>query len=131
MPVGRPIRGFLNAERTAAGANRRGKFVCVIDMTRVAFIGLGRMGFGMARRLLDCGHELRVFNRTAARGDDLVRRGAVRMHTPGEACAGAEAVVSMVTDDQASRAVWHGSGGVLAAKLAPGVCSFSDFWTKC
>jgi 3-hydroxyisobutyrate dehydrogenase len=74
----------------------------------------------MARRLLDRGHELRVFNRTAARADGLVAWGAVRYATPREACAGAEAVVSMVTDDQASRAVWHGPDGVLAANLAPG-----------
>jgi 3-hydroxyisobutyrate dehydrogenase len=89
-------------------------------MARVAFIGLGRMGSGMARRLLDHGHELRVFNRTAARADGLVACGAVQYATPREACAGAEAVVSMVTDDLASRAVWHGSDGVLAANLAPG-----------
>jgi 3-hydroxyisobutyrate dehydrogenase len=89
-------------------------------MARVAFIGLGRMGAGMARRLLDRGHDLRVFNRTASRADDLVGLGAVQYASPREACAGADAVLSMVTDDQASRAVWHGSGGALAAKLAPG-----------
>ncbi len=89
-------------------------------MARVAFIGLGRMGLGMAGRLLDCGHQLRVFNRTGSRADDLVRRGAVRCSTPREACAGAHAVVSMVTDDQASRAIWHGAAGVLGAQFAPG-----------
>ncbi len=89
-------------------------------MARVAFIGLGRMGFGMARRLLDAGHELRVFNRTAARADGLIRRGAVRCATPREACAGADAIVSMVTDDQASRAIWRGATGALAAQCAPG-----------
>jgi 3-hydroxyisobutyrate dehydrogenase len=92
----------------------------VIDMAAVAFIGLGRMGVAMARRLLDSGHELRVFNRTLSRADGLVRLGAVQRATPREACAGADAVVSMVTDDQASRAVWYGSDGVLAANLAPG-----------
>jgi 3-hydroxyisobutyrate dehydrogenase len=92
----------------------------MIDMARVAFIGLGRMGAAMARRLLDSGHELRVFNRTVSRAGDLVRLGAVQCATPREACAGADAVVSMVTDDQASRAVWYGSDGVLAANLAPG-----------
>jgi 3-hydroxyisobutyrate dehydrogenase len=89
-------------------------------MSRVAFIGLGRMGSGMARRILDRGHELRVFNRTAARTDDLVRLGAVRCATPREACAGANAVVSMVTDNQASRAIWYGATGALAAQFAPG-----------
>ncbi len=89
-------------------------------MARVAFIGLGRMGSGMARRLLDSGHELSVFNRTSGPADDLVSRGAVRCATPREACAGANAVVSMVTDDRASRAVWYGAAGALAARLAPG-----------
>jgi 3-hydroxyisobutyrate dehydrogenase len=91
-----------------------------VDMAIVAFIGLGRMGSGMARRVLDCGHELRVFNRTATRADDLVRRGAVQCPTPREACAGANAVVSMVTDDQASRAIWYGTTGALAAQFAAG-----------
>jgi 3-hydroxyisobutyrate dehydrogenase len=88
-------------------------------MARVAFMGLGRMGSGMARRVLERGHELRVFNRTAVRADDLVRRGAVLYSTPREACAGADAVVSMVTDDQASRAIWLGATGALAAQFAP------------
>src|SRR5271167_4785047 len=88
-------------------------------MAKVAFIGLGRMGSGMARRVLDCGHELRVFNRTAARAEDLVRRGAVQCATPRDTCVGADAVVSMVTDDQASRAIWYGTTGALAAPLAP------------
>jgi len=74
----------------------------------------------MARRLLDSGHALRVFNRTVSRADDLVRSGAVQCATPRQACAGADAVVSMVTDDQASRAIWYGSDGVLAANSAPG-----------
>jgi 3-hydroxyisobutyrate dehydrogenase len=89
-------------------------------MARVAFIGLGRMGSGMARRVLDLGHQLRVFNRTAARANELLARGAVHCATPREACEGVDAVVSMVTDDQASRAIWYGVSGALAARFAPG-----------
>jgi len=89
-------------------------------MARVALIGLGRMGSGIARRLLDYGHELRVFNRTAARAGALARHGATQCTTPREACDGADAVVSMVADDQASRAIWYGPGGTLAAQFAPG-----------
>jgi len=89
-------------------------------MALVAFIGLGRMGTGMARRLLDCGHRLQVFNRTASRADDLVAHGAVRCSSPREACGGADAVVSMVADDRASRAVWYGSAGALRAQFSPG-----------
>jgi 3-hydroxyisobutyrate dehydrogenase len=89
-------------------------------MGTVAFIGLGRMGSGMAGRVLDSGHQLRVFNRTAGRADELLRRGAVQCATPREACEGVDAVVSMVTDDQASRAIWCGATGALAAQFAPG-----------
>ena len=88
-------------------------------MASVAFIGLGRMGLGMARRVLEGKHELRVFNRSPGRTDELVGRGAVQHATPREACSGADAVVAMVTDDLASRAVWEGSDGVLAANLSP------------
>jgi 3-hydroxyisobutyrate dehydrogenase len=89
-------------------------------MASVAFIGLGRMGLGMAGRLLDANHKVRVFNRTVSRADTLVRRGARQCLTAREACVGADAVVSMVSDDPASRATWLGSDGVLAANLAPG-----------
>jgi len=89
-------------------------------MARVAFIGLGRMGLGMAQRLLEGGHELRVFNRTAARADALVARGALRYATPREACAGVDGIVSMVADDSASRAIWFEPDGVLAGNLSPG-----------
>jgi 3-hydroxyisobutyrate dehydrogenase len=89
-------------------------------MASVAFIGLGRMGLGMAGRLLVANHQVRVFNRTTTRADALVPRGARKCATAREACIGADAVVSMVADDPASRAVWLGSEGVLAANLAPG-----------
>ena len=45
-------------------------------MARIAFIGLGRMGAGMAARLLAAGHEIVVHNRTSERGDALLAAGA-------------------------------------------------------
>jgi 3-hydroxyisobutyrate dehydrogenase len=89
-------------------------------MRNIAFIGLGRMGAAMASRLLATGHTVTVYNRTPEKADPLVRAGARRAGTPQEACIGAEAVISMTADDNASRAVWHGSSGILAAGLAPG-----------
>jgi 3-hydroxyisobutyrate dehydrogenase len=86
-------------------------------MARVAFIGLGTMGLGMAGRLLAAGHALQVYNRTAARADALIERGATSFATPGRACRGVDAVVVMVADDAASRAVWLGPDGILAADL--------------
>ena len=56
-------------------------------MARIAFVGLGRMGRGMAGRLLGAGHDLVVVNRTPGRDDDLVARGAGRAGTPMDAVA--------------------------------------------
>ena len=92
-------------------------------MARIAFVGLGRMGRGMAGRLLGAGHDLVVVNRTPGRADDLVARGAGRADTQREAVAladGVDAVVVMVSDDDASRSVWLGPDGVLAGDPAPG-----------
>ena len=74
----------------------------------------------MAARLLATGHTVTVFNRTRAKADPLVRAGARLALTAREACDGAEAIISMTADDPASRAVWLGSEGILAANPAPG-----------
>jgi 3-hydroxyisobutyrate dehydrogenase len=87
-------------------------------MARVAFVGLGNMGRGMASRLLDSGHQVNLYNRTALRAETLVRRGALLFESPKEACMGVDAVISMVADDAASRAVWLEREGILAADLA-------------
>lgn len=87
-------------------------------MTRVGFIGLGRMGRGMAGRLLGAGHDVVVFNRTPAKAASLVDAGARPAATPRAAADNADAVFVMVADDEASRAVWLGDEGVLAADLA-------------
>src|SRR3984893_17535660 len=84
-------------------------------MTRVAFIGLGRMGHGMAGRYLDGGLTVAVWNRSKAKAEDLIARGARWAASPADAADGADAVVTMVADDEASRAVWLGSDGAAAA----------------
>jgi 3-hydroxyisobutyrate dehydrogenase len=84
-------------------------------MKRITFLGLGLMGNAMARRLLDQGFELTVWNRNASRADALVQAGARLAATPAEGARGAEAVIAMLADDQASRAVWLGESGALAA----------------
>lgn len=89
-------------------------------MVAVAFIGLGKMGTGMARRVLAAGHTLHLYNRTAARAGELVQQGARLFPTPRDACVGADAIVSMVSDDAGSRAIWFGPDGVLEASLGPG-----------
>jgi 3-hydroxyisobutyrate dehydrogenase len=87
-------------------------------MARVAFIGLGRMGHGMAGRYLDAGFAVTVWNRSKAKADDLIARGAQWAASPKVAAADADAVVTMVADDEASRDVWLAKDGAAAAMKA-------------
>ena len=82
-------------------------------MKRIAFLGLGVMGTGMAGRLLDAGFPLTVWNRNAARTELLRSRGSAVARSAREAAAGADVVIAMVADDNASRAVWTGPDGAL------------------
>jgi 3-hydroxyisobutyrate dehydrogenase len=88
-------------------------------MTHVAFLGLGRMGHGMAGRYIDAGFTVTVWNRSKAKADDLIAHGARWAASPKDAAIDADAVVSMVADDEASRAVWLASDGAAAA-MKPG-----------
>lgn len=81
----------------------------------VAILGLGTMGSGMAANLLKAGFPLTVYNRTAAKAQPLVDAGARLASTPADAVQGASVVLSMLADDAASRNVWLGTGGALAA----------------
>ena len=87
-------------------------------MTKVAFIGLGRMGHGMAGRYLDAGFEVAVFNRSKAKAEDLIARGARWASSPADAADGADAIVTMVADDEASRNVWLGRDGAASSAKA-------------
>ncbi|SDZ54000.1 NAD(P)-dependent oxidoreductase [Herbiconiux ginsengi] len=73
-------------------------------MTTVGFLGLGAMGSGMARRLLDAGHDVVVWNRSPAAIETLVAAGARRAPTSAEALA-PELSFSMLANDDALRAV--------------------------
>jgi 3-hydroxyisobutyrate dehydrogenase len=88
-------------------------------MAKVAFIGLGRMGHGMAGRYLDAGFTVAVWNRSKAKAEDLIGRGARWATSPADAADGADAVVTMLSDDEASRTVWLGKDGA-ATKMKAG-----------
>jgi 3-hydroxyisobutyrate dehydrogenase-like beta-hydroxyacid dehydrogenase len=87
-------------------------------MARVAFIGLGRMGHGMAGRYLDAGFSVAVWNRSKAKAEDLIARGARWATSPEDAAIDADAVVTMVADDEAARAVWLGTDGAATTMKA-------------
>ena len=82
---------------------------------KVAVLGLGTMGSGMAQNLLKAGHTVTVYNRTPAKAEALRTAGARVAATPAEATRDAEFVIAMLADDQASRDVWFGSDGALQA----------------
>ncbi len=82
-------------------------------MTTFAFVGLGQMGLPMAGRLLDAGHDLVVWNRTPAKADPLVERGAVLVDTPAEAARQSMAVFTMVSTPEALEEVVFGPGGLV------------------
>jgi 3-hydroxyisobutyrate dehydrogenase len=84
-------------------------------MPHVAFIGLGRMGHGMAGRYLDAGFTVAVWNRSKAKAEDLIARGARWSASPADAAKDADAVVTMVADDEASNAIWLGQNGAATA----------------
>jgi len=84
-------------------------------MTKVAFLGLGVMGFPMAGHLQAAGHEVTVYNRTAAKAADWAKtHGGAHAATPREAAAGAEFVFACVGNDDDLRSVCLGEDGAFA-----------------
>lgn len=75
-------------------------------MGRIAFLGLGAMGSRMAKHVLQAGRDVVVYNRTPERAAELQELGAQVAETPRQAAEGAEIVISIVRDIQASREIW-------------------------
>ena len=88
-------------------------------MTKVAVLGLGIMGGGIARNLLRKGFAAAVWNRTGERAEPFRALGAEVAASPAAAARGSDVVIDVVTDVDASRRVWTGPQGALAA-MAPG-----------
>lgn len=96
---------------------------------KVAMLGLGLMGSGMARRLLGAGFDLSVWNRSPDKARPLGQEGARIAASPADAAGGAAIVISMVADDSVSRAVWTGTDGALAAMDAGAIAIESSTLT--
>ena len=86
---------------------------------KVVFIGLGRMGHAMARRLLDAGHELVVWNRSPDRLGELLDLGASKADSVAEAAGLGAPIITMLADDGALAQVAQGPGGLIES-LPPG-----------
>jgi 3-hydroxyisobutyrate dehydrogenase-like beta-hydroxyacid dehydrogenase len=87
----------------------------------LGFVGLGAMGGRMAERLLDAGHAVTGYNRTAAKADWLVAKGLRLGRNPREVAAASEVIFTMVTDPAALEAVTEGADGILAGMRAGAV----------
>ena len=80
---------------------------------KVAFIGLGTMGAGMAANILKAGHELTVHNRTREKEEAVAKEGALRAASPKEAASGAEIIVVCVSDTPDVEEIILGDNGVI------------------
>jgi 3-hydroxyisobutyrate dehydrogenase-like beta-hydroxyacid dehydrogenase len=87
--------------------------------TKVAMIGLGMMGAGMAGRLIDAGLDVAVYNRTQSATDALVARGARRATTPEDAVEQGGIAITMLANDEALQQVTTGENG-FSEKLGRG-----------
>jgi 3-hydroxyisobutyrate dehydrogenase-like beta-hydroxyacid dehydrogenase len=86
---------------------------------RLGFIGLGAMGSRIARRLLDAGYPLAVYNRTLEKAQPLAAAGAQVCDSPSRLAQQSDVVLTMLSDDAAVDAVIFGTDGVLAG-IRPG-----------
>jgi 3-hydroxyisobutyrate dehydrogenase len=82
---------------------------------QIGVAGLGRMGAAIAARLIDVGHTVTVWNRSAEKARPLADKGAMVAPDPAALARGSEAVITILTDAAAIDAVYHGAGGLLEA----------------
>lgn len=82
----------------------------------IGLVGVGNMGRAIAERLVERGHELLLWNRTAAKAEGI--EGAKPCKTPAEVGAGADVVLSILTNDEAIAAVYSGPGGLCSTDLS-------------
>lgn len=86
-------------------------------MAQVGIAGLGRMGAAIALRLLEQGHAVTVWNRSADKAKPVVEAGARLVGSPAEVARAAEIVITILTDAEAIEAVYGGPHGILSADL--------------
>ena len=91
---------------------------------KLGFVGVGRMGSGMARNLLRAGHDVTVYNRSRAKAEELRGEGAQVAESPAAAARDRDAVLTMLADDHAVNDVVFGAEG-LASGLARGATHIS------
>jgi 3-hydroxyisobutyrate dehydrogenase len=116
MALGRCRRKRLSRGATIAyrlpGTEALGEY-----WMRIGVAGLGAMGSAIAARLLEGGHQVTVWNRTAAKTKPLADAGAAVAASPGALAAASDAVITILTDSAAIDAVYNGPSGVLSGDV--------------
>jgi 3-hydroxyisobutyrate dehydrogenase len=82
------------------------------DTEKLGYLGLGMMGLPMARRLIEAGYDLTIWNRSSAKADALVKSGAKFAHNPRDVATAASIIFICVTDAAAVEDVVFGDGGI-------------------
>ncbi len=84
---------------------------------RIGVAGLGAMGSAIAARLMEAGHQVTVWNRTAAKVQPAAAAGAKAVDSPAAVAAASEAVITILTDGTAIDAVYRGPAGLLSGDV--------------
>src|ERR1700680_2485014 len=84
------------------------------NQVKLGFIGLGNMGSRIAKRLLDHGYQLSVYDRDPAKSQALAQQGGIVKDTILELAQAADVILSGLTNDKAVESVYTGREGVLA-----------------
>ncbi|XP_076340319.1 uncharacterized protein LOC143240936 isoform X2 [Tachypleus tridentatus] len=108
--VSRPITPPLDIEQVSDTLRR--KNVKPSDF-KIGFLGLGIIGQGIVKNLLNSGHHLTIWNRTPSKCKDFVKAGAVQGQTPSDVVAASDITFSCVSDPQAAKEMVFGNCGVL------------------
>src|SRR5262245_32050723 len=118
-PIATSIATAFFKERSMAGSAQR-----------VGWIGMGRMGYPMAERLLQAGHDVAIWNRTIAKAQPLAATGAKVVNTPAD-LGGVDVLFSIVSTGKDLEQVYFGPAGALStAGKVPGIvvdCSTIGF----
>jgi 3-hydroxyisobutyrate dehydrogenase len=90
----------------------------------IGWVGMGRMGYPMAEKLVDAGYDVRVWNRTRSKAEPLAKKGATLVDSPAD-LAGVDVLATMVSTGKDVEHIYFGAGGVLTGDKTPGI--FLDF----
>jgi 3-hydroxyisobutyrate dehydrogenase len=87
---------------------------------KIGWVGMGRMGYPMAERLLKAGHDVSIWNRTRSKADPLAQKGGKVVDKPSD-LAGVDVLFSIVSTGEDVENVYFGQDGVLSGNKAPGI----------